>query len=160
VQENLAVVLEVVVHACVQEDLELGGEASVNGWDGVRRGLVGGVVGAVVSGAPSTVHALATGGGVLTAARAAGGLLGKPGLGRGLVAHAGISLGWGAVLGATLPRRRTIAAGAAAGLAMAALDLGVVGRRIPEIAALPVAPQVLDHIAFGAVVGATVAALD
>ena len=80
---------------------------------------------------------------------------GKPGLGRGLVAHAGISLGWGAVLGATLPRRHTIAAGAVAGLAIAALDLGLVGRRIPEIAALPLAPQVLDHLAFGAVVGAT-----
>jgi len=148
------------VHARVQEDLEFDAEAPVNGLDGVRDGLVGGVVGGVVSGAPSTVHALATRGGVLTAARAAGALLGKPGLGRGLVAHAGISMGWGAVLGVALPRRHPVAAGAVAGLAIAALDLGLIGRRIPEIAALPLAPQVLDHVLFGAAVGATVAALE
>jgi len=147
------------VHAVVQEDLEFEAEAPVNAWDGVRDGLVGGVVGGLVSGAPSTVHALVTGGGVLTAARAAGALLGKPGVARGVVAHAGVSLGWGAVLGVVLPRRHTVAAGAVAGLAIAALDLGVVGRRIPEIAALPLVPQILDHVLFGAVVGATVAAL-
>lgn len=126
----------------------------------IRGGLLGGMVGGIVSGAPSTVHALVTGRGVLTAARAAGALLGKPGLGRGLLAHAGTSLGWGALLGVTLPRRYPLAAGALAGLAIAAFDLGIVGRRVPAIAALPQGPQVLDHVLFGMAVGATIATLD
>jgi hypothetical protein len=41
--------------------------------------------------------------------------------------------------------------GALAGLAIAALDLGVAGRRFPRIPALPVLPQLADHAAFGAV---------
>jgi len=55
-----------------------------------------------------------------------------------------------------LPDRRTVALGAAAGLAIAALDLGVIGRRFPRIRALSQAPQVADHLAFGALVGAVV----
>ena len=150
------------MHARVQEDLEFDAEAPVNGLDGVRDGLVGGVVGGVVSGAPSTVHALATRGGVLTAARAAGALLGKPGLGRGLVAHAGISMGWGAVLGVALPRRHPVAAGAVAGLAIAALDPELVGdvlNVMRDLAAegmtmlvvtheMGFARRVADHVAF------------
>jgi hypothetical protein len=53
-----------------------------------------------------------------------------------------------------LPRRRTIAYATLAGLAIAALDLGAVGRRVPRIRALPLLPQVLDHVAYGATVGA------
>lgn len=45
--------------------------------------------------------------------------------------------------------------GAAGGLAVAALDLMVIGRRFPAIAALPQAPQWVDHVAFGAVLGRT-----
>jgi hypothetical protein len=44
--------------------------------------------------------------------------------------------------------------GALAGLAVAGLDLGVLGRRWPRIRALPTVPQVGDHVAFGALVGA------
>jgi len=40
------------------------------------------------------------------------------------------------------------------GLGIAALDLGIAQRRFPAIAALPRAPQVADHVAFGAIVGA------
>jgi hypothetical protein len=72
----------------------------------------------------------------------------------GGAAHVAISIGWGVVLAAALPRRHTLAAGAAAGLAIAALDLGVIGRRCPSIRDLDPAPQVLDHLAYGAVVGA------
>jgi hypothetical protein len=43
--------------------------------------------------------------------------------------------------------------GAASGLAIAALDLGVIGRRVPAIRRLPLAPQLADHALFGAVVG-------
>ena len=42
-------------------------------------------------------------------------------------------------------------AGALAGLAIAALDLGLVGRRFPRIRALPLVPQLADHAAFGAI---------
>jgi hypothetical protein len=38
-------------------------------------------------------------------------------------------------------------------LGIATVDLGLVGRRFPAIAALPTLPQVADHIAFGAVLG-------
>lgn len=123
-------------------------------------GLVAGAVAAVLSGAPSTLHALATRTNPLEATLAAGTLLlpreRRP-LPLALAAvpvHVALSLGWALLLGALLPRRRTVAAGALAGLAIAALDLGLVGRRYPRIRALAPVPQVLDHVAFGAVVGA------
>ncbi|MDY7099898.1 MAG: hypothetical protein S0880_01800 [Actinomycetota bacterium] len=103
----------------------------------------------VLSGAPSTVHALATGESPLAASRAAGALTGRPGLVRGAFAHTVVSLWWVAALDRVLPRRQPIAWGLAAGGAIAALDLWLVGRRIPAIRALPVAPQVADHLAFG-----------
>ena len=132
----------------------------------LRAGLWAGAVAGVLSGAPSTVHALVTGGSVLEAVAAAGDLLPpmrtsdtsfvstvRIDVVRGLVAHAAISLGWGALLGVALPRRAPVVGGAVAGLAIAALDLGIVGRRFPRIRALPAGPQVADHVAFGAVVG-------
>jgi hypothetical protein len=121
--------------------------------------LAAGAVAAVLSGAPSTLHALATGRDPLEASLAAGTLL----LGRerrparllvaAAVAHVALSLGWAVALAVVLPRRRTMAAAAAAGLAIAALDLGVVGRRYPRIRALPLVPQVLDHVAYAVTVG-------
>ena len=68
-----------------------------------------------------------------------------------------MSVAWTTLLTAVLPRRRTAAAGALAGLGIAVLDLGVAQRRFPAIAALPRVPQVLDHIAFGALVGVVLA---
>ncbi len=126
-------------------------------------GLAAGAVAAVLSGAPSTVHALATGASPLEATLAAGTLVlpderrPLPLLLAAVPAHTAISLGWGVVLSLVLPRQRTVTAGVLAGLAIAALDLGVVGRRYPRIRALPTWPQVADHIAYGAVVGAVVA---
>jgi hypothetical protein len=124
--------------------------------DAVRAGLAA----AVLSGAPSTIHALATGRDPLEATYAAGSILlpGERRPGRLLAAavpvHLGISVGWAIVLAAVLPPRRTILWGAAAGLAIAALDLGLIGRRFDRIRALPVGPQLADHVAYGAVVGA------
>jgi hypothetical protein len=126
----------------------------------LRHGIVAGAVAGAVSGAPSTVHALATGADPLAATAAAGSLLLRKENRRSLLlaaaapAHVALSLGWGVVLAAVLPRRHTAAWGALAGLAIAALDLGLVGRRFPMIRALPAAPQVADHVAYGAVVGA------
>jgi len=126
----------------------------------IADGLAAGAVAAVLSGAPSTLHALATRSSPLEATLAAGTLLlpreRRP-LALALAAvpvHLGLSFGWALPLAALLPRRRTVAAGTLAGLAIAALDLGVVGRRRPRIRALPQLPQVLDHVAYGATVGA------
>ncbi|MCC5953214.1 MAG: SRPBCC family protein [Acidimicrobiia bacterium] len=123
------------------------------------------VVAGVVSGGPSTLWAVATGRPVLEATRAAGTLLGRPGVLRGLVAHSAISLGWASVVTAAVGRgRRTpthpeaVALGVAIGAGVAMVDLGLVARRrYPQIAALPVAPQVADHLVFGGVAGAVVA---
>ena len=110
---------------------------------------------ATLSGIPSTAHALATGRDPLEAAYAAGTILlpreTDPArlLAAGVAAHLGISLGWTAVLDRT--GVRAAPAGALAGLAIAALDLGLVGRRLPRIRALPLAPQLADHAAFGAI---------
>jgi hypothetical protein len=84
--------------------------------------------------------------------RAAGTLLGAPTLPRALVAHTALSFGWAAVLAEVLPERPKLWHGAAAGLAIAALDLGIVGRRFPRIRALPPVPQVADHVAYGMLV--------
>jgi hypothetical protein len=115
-------------------------------------------VAAVVSGLPSTLASLAAGRDPLEATKAAGTLVltdDAPPL--ALVAAAGpvhlaVSLAWAAVLERTLPRRRRVLAGAAAGVAIAAFDLGVVGRRYPAIRALPLGPQLADHALFGATV--------
>jgi hypothetical protein len=111
----------------------------------------------VVSGAPSTVHALVTGRGVLDAARAAGTLLPgrkeRPGLIAGGIVHVVVSAFWGWVLGWLLPRRHTVVWGAVAGLGIAALSLLTIGRRRPAIAALPQIPQWADNVAFGLTLG-------
>jgi hypothetical protein len=119
-------------------------------------------VASALSGAPSTAYALATGRHPLEAARAAGTLLPgrarrEGGLAAGLVAHVAVSTFWTAVLAAFLRPRGRLAgavAGGAAGLGIAALDLGVLARRLPAVRALPQAPQWADHVAFGALAGA------
>jgi hypothetical protein len=122
--------------------------------------LVAGAVAAVLSGAPSTTHALATGANPVEASLAAGTLLlpreerASRLLPAALSAHGALSIGWAIVLAVALPRRRTLAWSVPAGLAIAALDLGIVGRRFPRIRALPLVPQILDHVAFTAAVAA------
>jgi hypothetical protein len=128
----------------------------------LRAGLRAGAVAGALSGVPSTVHAVATGRSPFDALQAAGTLLladdapSSAQAAAGVVAHGAISLGWGVVLTAVLPRRRTVVWGALAGLVIAGLDLGVLGRRWPRIRALPTLPQVADHITFGALVGAVI----
>jgi hypothetical protein len=131
---------------------------------GVRADLQAGLAGAVVSGAPSTLVTLLRGEDLLDGARAAGAIV-LPHerrtaalLAAAVPVHVALSLGWAVVLGAVLPRRRTVAWGVAAGAAIAALDLGVVGRRIPAIAALPQGRQWADHVAYGLAVGAVLRA--
>lgn len=127
----------------------------------MRKGdaLAAGAVAAVVSGAPSTLWALSTGGDPLAATLAAGSVLLPRETRRGRLAaaavplHLALSFGWAVVLERTLPRRHEVAAGAAAGVAIAALDLGVAGRLFPRIRALPLLPQLADHVAYGLTVG-------
>jgi hypothetical protein len=109
----------------------------------------------VVSGLPSTLHAVLTGRPLTASVRAAGTLLGRPTIVRGALAHAVISAFWSAVLVPALPERRRLAAGLAAGAAIHVLDLEVIGRRIPAMRALPRPAQLADHLAFGALVAVT-----
>ncbi len=125
-------------------------------------GVAAGGWAAVGSGGPSTLHALLVGASPLEATLAAGTLLlpretrPLPLVLAAIPAHLAISFSWGIVLAIALPRRGTVPAGALSGLAIAALDLGVLGRRFPRIRALPTWPQVADHVAYGAIVGIVV----
>ena len=113
----------------------------------------------VLSGIPSTAHALVTGRDPMDSVRAAGTLVvpdDDPPTSRvvaGLAAHGVITVLWTVVLAIVLPRRRTALWGALAGVGIAALDLGIAQRRFPAIAALPRGAQVADHVVFGAIVG-------
>ena len=116
---------------------------------------------AVTSGAPSTLYALATGRDPLEATKAAGSILlpdetRTPELVAAAVpVHLALSFGWAVVL--ERAGVRSAARGALAGLAIAALDLGLVGRRFARVRALPLAPQIADHVAYGVVVGIALA---
>jgi hypothetical protein len=124
----------------------------------LRRDVVAaGLAGAVLSGVPSTVVTLARGEDVLDGARAAGAIL-LPRetrtpvlLAAAVPVHLALSLGWAAAIGA-LPRPGPLT-GLAAGMVIAAVDLELIGRRIPAIRALPQARQWADHAAYGLVVG-------
>ena len=118
------------------------------------------IAAALLSGMPSTLAALRRHraarpalADLLAATRAAGTLLppGRAGLVRGAVAHLLISAGYGELLARTLPRRHPVLAGAGAGLAIGAFNLLLVGRRFPQIKALPLLPQLADNVAFGAI---------
>ena len=115
------------------------------------------LVAGLLSGVPSTIHALVTRRPLRVTVAAAGELLGRPSVVRGLAAHTIVTIGWTSVLLAVLPRTATAAWGAAAGAVIGVADLAIADRRFPAIAALPRLPQLADHVAFGAMVGAVVA---
>ncbi len=121
---------------------------------------------ALLSGVPSTLHALLTGRDPLEATLAAGSIvLPREQRRARLVAaavpvHLAISTFWAVLLSAVLPRERPVIGGAVAGAALAAIDLGVLGRRFPTIEALPRAPQVADHIAFGVITAVALSRLE
>src|SRR5688500_10369088 len=123
----------------------------------MEQALEAGLWAAALSGAPSTLHALATGRDPLEASLAAGSMLlpheTRPA--RLLVAaaavHVALSLGWAVVLERAQVRGAT--RGALAGLTIAALDLAAGRALFPRIRRLPLTPQVADHVAYGAIVG-------
>jgi hypothetical protein len=126
---------------------------------GYEDGLTAGFVAAILSGLPSTFWSLAARRDPLEATLAAGSVLltserrRAPLVAAAVPVHLSLSLGWALLLARVLPRGRETAAGAVAGLGIAVLDLGVIGRRLPRIRALPLLPQVADHLAYGATVG-------
>ena len=142
----------------MSDDVQGGRGSASRAW--ITDGIAAGGVAAVLSGIPSTVIAVARGDDPLESTAAAGSIVVSDESGRlsrmaaAVPVHVALSVGWGVVLSVVLPRRATIAWGAAAGLCIAALDLGVVGRRFARIHALPLGPQIADHTAYGAVVGA------
>jgi hypothetical protein len=112
---------------------------------------------AALSGVPSTLHALATGRDPLEATLAAGTIL-LPRetrrtrlLAAAVPVHLALSLGWSLALDRAGVRGARD--GALAGLAIGALDLGLAGRGLPRVRALPLLPQLADHALFGAVAG-------
>ena len=121
--------------------------------------VAAGAAGALVGGVPSTLWALANERDPLEATLAAASLVlpHETRRGRLLAAavpvHLALSVGWAAVLARVLPRGRERTSGALAGLAIAAFDLGVVGRRFARVRALPLLPQLADHVAYGVTVG-------
>jgi hypothetical protein len=121
--------------------------------------LRAGLAGAALSGVPSTLYTLARGEDVLDGARAAGAILlpreqrTLPLLAAAVPVHLALSVGWATAI-AALPRRGPLP-GLAAGMAIAALDLLAIGRRIPAIRALPQGRQWADHAAYGLAVGWT-----
>jgi hypothetical protein len=130
----------------------------------MRDTVAAGLAGAAFSAVPSTAYSLIDGDDVLDGGRAAGAIVLRNErrtarlLAAGAVVHLAISLGWATVLARTLPRGHEPAAGLVAGLAIAALDLGVIGRRIPAIRELPQGRQWADHAAYGLAVGAVLRA--
>jgi hypothetical protein len=124
--------------------------------------LPAGAAGALLSAVPSTAVTLLRGERLLDGATAAGSIV-LPGERRTLPlvaaavpVHLALSLGWAAVLSALLPRRATVPAAVAGALAIAALDLELVGRAFPRIRALPQGRQWADHVAYGLAVGVVV----
>src|ERR1700754_29972 len=99
----------------------------------MRAALKAGLVGAIVSGFPSTLITLLEGGDPLEGGRA----LGKVLLPReertvvllvaGAPVHLALSLGWAGVLAAVLPEHDEAVLGTVGGLIIAGLDLAVLG---------------------------------
>jgi len=115
----------------------------------------------LLSGLPSTLHALATGGDVLEATRAAGMMLlpsetrDLPLLLAAAVVHPAISLFWAMALALVLPRRGLMLWALAASVMIAVVDLKIIAPMLfPAVAELPFWPQFADHLMWGACYGA------
>ena len=126
-----------------------------------RRGLFyAWLLATLLSGAPSTLFALASSGDPTEATRAAGAML-LPSetdfrklLAAAAVVHPLVSLFWAVLLWLTLPRRYVVLWAMLASVAIALLDLLVIAPKFfPAVAALAFWPQLADHLIWGACVG-------
>ena len=123
------------------------------------------LVATVFSGAPSTLHALATGGDPWEATFAAGRMLVASGSALTLftaavVVHPLVSAFWAAVAAMVLPARHTTLAATLFAAAVGLLDLRLIAPHwFPEVAALAFWPQMADHLMWGACLGGTLQVL-
>jgi hypothetical protein len=122
--------------------------------------LAAGWTAALLSGIPSTVYALATGADATEATRTAGAMLipassGLPALfAAAAVAHLTISFFWAAILVAILPRKHVIAWATTAAALIGIFDLRIIAPLFfPQVADLPLGPQMADHLMWGASLG-------
>ena len=127
----------------------------------VRTTLVAGGLAGLLGGIPSTVYLLVTGGDVFVSVNALVAMIAAnelPVLHRVAVAagiHFALSLFWASVLVALIPRRAPVLGALVASVLITFLDLKVIAPRyFAEVAALTFIPQLADHLAWGAVVGA------
>lgn len=134
-----------------------------------RRVIEATLVAATFSGLPSTLQAFieqsslrSAAGYVYDATRAVGTLVppGRPGFGRGMVVHLAISMLCGETLARTLPRDHPVEWGAAAGLVIGIINVGIIGRSFPAIRELPLVPQIADNVMFGMVFAVALDRLD
>ncbi len=125
-----------------------------------RRVLEGAVVAGVLSGAPSICHAAVTESPssavryALEVTRTVGTMAPprRPGLIRGSVVHGVISLGAAELLARSLPHRHSAAWGAAGGLVLGVVNLGLIApRAFPELTRYALGPQIADNVGFGLV---------
>ncbi len=123
----------------------------------MRDGVIAALFAGFLSGVPSTFYAVLTHTSVLRAISAAGGIVLGSGAPQsetlfvGALVHGFLSLFWGVVLGVVLPRRATVLWGGLAAVAIAVLDLLLIGRMFDSIQALTFLLQLFDHIVFGIV---------
>ena len=126
-----------------------------------RAALVAGGLAGVVSGIPSTVYLLLTGGDLFASVNALVAMVTTdelPMLYRISIAaavHFAVSFWWASVLVVLMPRRAPIVGALIASALIAFLDLKLIAPRFfAEAAALAFIPQIADHLAWGAAVGA------
>ena len=106
----------------------------------------------LLSGTPSTLYALLTGGDVMEATRAAGAMVGRPdSIIAAATVHFAVSAFWALLLWWLLPYRRTPLWAVLASAGIAVLDLKLIAPLLfPEVAALAFWPQFADHLMWGA----------
>jgi hypothetical protein len=131
-----------------------------------REVAIAGGAATLLSGIPSTVYALVTGRDVLEATRAAGAMLiaaessGTALFAAAALVHVCVSFFWAATVVGVLPRKAVVEWAIAASAAIGWLDLRLIAPAFfPEVAQLEIAPQMADHLMWGATLGIALARL-
>jgi hypothetical protein len=122
--------------------------------------LAAGWTATLVGGTPSTLYAFATGADPMEATRAAGAMLIPASSGTvelvlaAALVHVSVSFFWAAILVRILPRRHIMMWASAAAALIGLVDLRLIAPVFfPEVAGLPLAPQMADHLMWGASLG-------
>ena len=120
-----------------------------------RQLLYAWILATLLSGIPSTLYALLTGGDLLESTRAVGAMVSMPdSIAAAALVHVSVSLFWSFLLWVVLPYRHTTLSALLASAAIAFLDLRLIAPVFfPDVAALEFWPQFADHMMWGACVG-------